>query len=262
VTSVPAFVARFVRAERFLAIVEDRRDRFEGYQDLLWSLELLLRDILSDAAGSVDIEGRTLGRLVQAVRDVAGLPKPLQHGLDEVVNHRNIFVHAMKSDELYGSTYLDDLECVKLVALWYLRDFQKGPRLSSAEAARLLAGGWAAGKALPTSVQVFISYARENEPEARDLHKRLTDRGHRPWMDKYELLPGQEFELEIRRAVERADFFIALMSRSSVILRASPRRPKYARRPTISWTDTKTICLKTTGTDRSAEDAGSGSSPC
>jgi hypothetical protein len=52
--------------------------------------------------------------------------------------------------------------------------------------------------------------------QATDLYKRLTDRGHHPWMDKHELLPGQEWPSEIRRAVERADFFIALMSRVSV----------------------------------------------
>jgi hypothetical protein len=217
--ATPAFVRHLLRAERFLAFVEDRWDRFEGYQDLLWSLELLLRDVLGGSDGSFGLEGQSLTKLLHAVQKDSGLPKPLQLGLDEVVTHRNIFVHALGPGELDGRTYFDDLECVRTVALWYLRDCQKGPRLGVAEAERLLAGGENPASPASASFQVFLSYAAENEAEARHLYTMLEGRGHHPWMDKHDLLPGQQWEIAIRRAIEGADFFVALMSRNSVTKR-------------------------------------------
>jgi hypothetical protein len=59
---------------------------------------------------------------------------------------------------------------------------------------------------------VFISYASEDHRAANDLYDALRKRGHKPWMDKRDLFAGQEWETEIRKAIGKADYFVALMS--------------------------------------------------
>ena len=54
---------------------------------------------------------------------------------------------------------------------------------------------------------------------AEEMYQALAQRGHKPWMDKRQLLPGQDWEREIRRAIQDADFFIACMSPQSVTKR-------------------------------------------
>ena len=38
---------------------------------------------------------------------------------------------------------------------------------------------------------VFISYARENAESAWLIYRSLKDAGYTPWMDEFDLLPGQ-----------------------------------------------------------------------
>lgn len=66
------------------------------------------------------------------------------------------------------------------------------------------------------SKKVFLSYASEDYSHALTVYKKLKERGHEPWLDKGKLLPGQAWELEIEQAVEKADFFIAILSKKSV----------------------------------------------
>lgn len=64
-------------------------------------------------------------------------------------------------------------------------------------------------------LKVFISYAREDVRVARQLYDELTRSGHEPWLAERSLLPGQDWQLEIRRAVRTADAIIPLLSRRS-----------------------------------------------
>ncbi len=73
----------------------------------------------------------------------------------------------------------------------------------------------AAGAATPGPT-VFICHASEDKPAARHLHKRLKADGFRPWMDEVDLLPGQDWELEIRLAVRRSDVVLVCLSARSV----------------------------------------------
>jgi MoxR-like ATPase len=69
----------------------------------------------------------------------------------------------------------------------------------------------------PTAgVSVFINYAREDQDVAARLYDDLRTRGFSPWMDKRNLLPGQNWKLEIERAIRNSAFFIALLSSRSV----------------------------------------------
>jgi hypothetical protein len=64
--------------------------------------------------------------------------------------------------------------------------------------------------------KVFISYAREDFETAEKLYKYLSEYRYEPWMNKKEFLPGQNWDIEIRTALRRADFIIVLLSKISV----------------------------------------------
>ena len=62
----------------------------------------------------------------------------------------------------------------------------------------------------------FISYAHEDEMAARKLYSDLKKSGANPWRDKECLLPGQKWEIAIKQAIKKSDFFIAVLSSNSV----------------------------------------------
>lgn len=64
--------------------------------------------------------------------------------------------------------------------------------------------------------QIFISYAREDLTKAEDLYRRLLDAGFSPWMDKNNILFGEEWHSNLETAIRESDFFLALLSAASV----------------------------------------------
>jgi len=66
--------------------------------------------------------------------------------------------------------------------------------------------------------QVFISYSRENEIEAKKLSDKLNKKfpNIAPWIDRVNLLPGQNWKVEIAKAISESQFFITLLSKKSV----------------------------------------------
>lgn len=50
-------------------------------------------------------------------------------------------------------------------------------------------------------LKVFLCHAATDKPMVRDLYKRLVADGVDAWLDKEKLLPGQDWELEIRKVV-------------------------------------------------------------
>jgi tetratricopeptide (TPR) repeat protein len=64
--------------------------------------------------------------------------------------------------------------------------------------------------------KVFISYTRRDVSFATDIYWYLQNNGCNPWMDIYNLIPGQNWELEIDHNIKTADFFIACLSSNSV----------------------------------------------
>jgi hypothetical protein len=65
------------------------------------------------------------------------------------------------------------------------------------------------------SVRVFLSYAHEDRSRVRLLYKQLQETGFTPWMDIEDLLPGQDWELEIGKAIKNSDFALICLSSSS-----------------------------------------------
>ncbi len=64
--------------------------------------------------------------------------------------------------------------------------------------------------------QIFLCYAREDRGKVESLYQRLSDAGFKPWMDIKNILPGERWELAVKKAVRRSDFFLACLSAHSV----------------------------------------------
>ncbi len=64
--------------------------------------------------------------------------------------------------------------------------------------------------------KIFISYARADYNFASDIYYFLKENGFIPWLDKFDLVPGQDWELEILQNIKTSDFFIACLSKNSV----------------------------------------------
>lgn len=65
-------------------------------------------------------------------------------------------------------------------------------------------------------LKVFLCHSSNDKPAIRNLYKRLQADGFDPWLDEEDILPGQEWEHEIRNAVRAAEAIIVCLSRSSI----------------------------------------------
>jgi len=66
-------------------------------------------------------------------------------------------------------------------------------------------------------LRVFLCHASQDKPVVRELYQRLNAEGWiDPWLDEEKLLPGQDWDLEIEKAVEVADVVVVCLSASSV----------------------------------------------
>jgi hypothetical protein len=63
---------------------------------------------------------------------------------------------------------------------------------------------------------IFISYAREDQETAEKIHDSLVSEGHSVWMDCKKLVPGQDWKMEIEKAIQSSDIFIACLSTNSI----------------------------------------------
>ena len=72
---------------------------------------------------------------------------------------------------------------------------------------------------LPSPPQIFICYAREDGRKARKLFNRLKDKGFSVWWDKKSIKGGERWKEKIIKAIKGSDFFLACLSRRSVIRR-------------------------------------------
>ncbi len=66
------------------------------------------------------------------------------------------------------------------------------------------------------SLTVFLCHASDDKPAVRTLYRRLKNDGYQPWLDEEDLLPGQDWESEIRKAVKASHIVVVALSASSV----------------------------------------------
>ncbi len=65
-------------------------------------------------------------------------------------------------------------------------------------------------------LKVFLCHASGDKEKVRDLYKRLTAEGVDAWLDQEKLLPGQDWRMEIPRAVREADVVVICLSKNSI----------------------------------------------
>lgn len=62
-------------------------------------------------------------------------------------------------------------------------------------------------------LKVFLCHAHADSAAVRVLYTRLTRDGMEVWLDREELLPGQDWELEISRGMHASDVVLVCLSR-------------------------------------------------
>jgi hypothetical protein len=63
---------------------------------------------------------------------------------------------------------------------------------------------------------VFLSYAREDQKDAKKIFEDLRNHGVNIWADFDALRPGSKWEIEIKRAIKESRYFLAVLSSNSV----------------------------------------------
>jgi len=69
---------------------------------------------------------------------------------------------------------------------------------------------------MPKSLKVFLCHSSNDKFIARILYKQLRDQGFEPWLDEENLLPGQDWQSEIKNAIKHTDIVIAILSNNSI----------------------------------------------
>ncbi|CAG0931647.1 Formylglycine-generating enzyme [Thermoflexales bacterium] len=68
----------------------------------------------------------------------------------------------------------------------------------------------------PRSLRVFLCHSSADKPVVRELYQRLRADGIEAWLDEENLLPGQNWQREIPRAVHQSDVVIVCLSQRSI----------------------------------------------
>ena len=66
------------------------------------------------------------------------------------------------------------------------------------------------------TLNVFLCHSSDDKVVVRELHDRLATEGVRPWLDQNELLPGQDWNMEITKAVRKSHVVIVCLSSRSI----------------------------------------------
>jgi len=66
-------------------------------------------------------------------------------------------------------------------------------------------------------LHIFLCHSSNDKPTVRELYQKLrAESWIQPWLDEEELYPGQDWNMEIERAVETADAIIICLSKGSI----------------------------------------------
>lgn len=65
-------------------------------------------------------------------------------------------------------------------------------------------------------LHAFLCHSSGDKPAVRNLYERLIAEGVEPWLDEEKILPGQDWNLEITKAVRATDSVIVCLSRGSI----------------------------------------------
>jgi formylglycine-generating enzyme required for sulfatase activity len=65
-------------------------------------------------------------------------------------------------------------------------------------------------------LKVFLCHSSSDKPAVRTLYQQLCADGVEPWLDEEELIPGQDWQREIPKAVRASDAIVVCLSRGSI----------------------------------------------
>ncbi len=65
-------------------------------------------------------------------------------------------------------------------------------------------------------LRVFLCHASQDKPTVRKLHRYLKQHGIEPWLDEIDLLPGENWEVEIPKALNASDVILVCLSKNSI----------------------------------------------
>jgi len=65
-------------------------------------------------------------------------------------------------------------------------------------------------------LKVFLCHASADKPAVRDLYRRLEGDGVDAWLDSEDIIPGQNWQIEIPNAVHGSDVVLVCLSENSV----------------------------------------------
>ncbi len=128
---------------------------------------------------------------------------------------RNVRIHLIKQILTLitkdGKLAVDELDAIK-------EGSQKRKTKIKVKIDKLISGQINIAKQIKKSekIEVFISYANEDEQHAIRLYSELKNAGISAWIDKEKLLPGQNWGREITKVIEESRYFIIVLSHSSV----------------------------------------------
>lgn len=73
---------------------------------------------------------------------------------------------------------------------------------------------------LRSKPRIFLCHASEDKPRVKELYHLLKDAGYRPWLDKFDLLPGQRWQPAIRKVVTNpSNLILVCLSQHSITKR-------------------------------------------
>jgi hypothetical protein len=68
----------------------------------------------------------------------------------------------------------------------------------------------------PSALQIFLCHSSGDKTAVRKLHDDIVTLGFSPWLDEFKLLPGQDWKVEIVKAIRKTDVVIVCLSKKSI----------------------------------------------
>ncbi|MBK8780377.1 MAG: toll/interleukin-1 receptor domain-containing protein [Anaerolineales bacterium] len=65
-------------------------------------------------------------------------------------------------------------------------------------------------------LKIFLCHSSGDKPEVEKLYAHLVKQGADPWLDSEKLLPGQDWNYEINKALDNSDVILVCLSKKSV----------------------------------------------
>ena len=71
-------------------------------------------------------------------------------------------------------------------------------------------------KSEPRLLRAFLCHSARDKDKVRELHLKLNEHGYDVWIDEKKIMPGQNWELEIEKAIDSSDVILICLSSLSV----------------------------------------------